>query len=129
MSPFEFQKRMTEALRLRESEQDWGTVNAQPDRVPEFIQYFERAGHSVPPERRDLFVYNMTELVMESAAERLATAAAPPEELVVALRRFWRTVQDHHAGRMLIESIQRDALEGDGAQIGLRRLGHLLQTG
>lgn len=60
-------KALSDALSLEEHPQDWGICNADPDRIEEFIRYFEQSAviHPWQPEA-------LAELIFASANDALS---------------------------------------------------------
>lgn len=65
MDPKQELQELCEALGLQYFEQDWGLINADPNRLREFISYYE--SRSFTPAQR----YDMVDLILASANEGL----------------------------------------------------------
>ena len=63
MPPTDSTMQLSIALNLPYYEQDWGIINANPDRLDEFMSYYD--GNRLLPAQR----YDMGELVLASANE------------------------------------------------------------
>lgn len=99
-SPYEFAHAVSYELGLSTCEQDWGTINADGTRVLEFLEYYRNRLPTVPAARRDLFIYDMTELITESAMHRLNDQDHLDAPTLAALLDFWKSVGSHHAAEL-----------------------------
>lgn len=64
-------KRLCESLHLQYEPQDWGIINADPQRLSEFIRYYE-----VTPSLATSQRFELAELILASANEYLLTEEA-----------------------------------------------------
>lgn len=88
--------------------QDFGFVNAAPERVVEFAAFFAAWHDRVPEEVRELFLYEVGELVIESALQAAAIRDLNPAEQQ-ALQQVWACVRTHHIARIKSAELQRGA--------------------
>lgn len=81
---------LSSALRLDFSPQDWGIINATPERLHEFMTYYRqnRAGFS----RMQLFA--MMELILASADEALEPGNPSAQQIALEVDRFLRQSMD-----------------------------------
>ncbi len=73
MNPEDWMHRLSQALSLKEHEQDWGICNADPDRVLEFIAFYRQ---HIPRHQWDQEA--LAELILESSNEALLDGPLEP---------------------------------------------------
>lgn len=81
---------------------DWGTVNADPNRLDEFLAYFENHIDRIDKRFHALFIYEMTDLIVDSALECIRKDQIVP---VDRLARFWIGIRDHRAGSSVLKTV------------------------
>lgn len=74
-------KQLCQSLGLSYEPQDWGIINADAQRLPEFIAYYEANPLSATQR------FELGELILASANERLLSKACLPEALLPHLVR------------------------------------------
>ncbi len=74
-SPKELLEQLSVQLGLRYESQDWGIQNADPDRLEEFLRFYETA--PLAPTQR----FEMGELVLASANDALVRGRVDPSRL------------------------------------------------
>ena len=84
----EWTKALSNALSLEEHPQDWGVCNADPDRIEEFIRYFEQSAviHPWQPEA-------LAELILASADDALSGKGLGAADASLLMR----FVRDHRS--------------------------------
>jgi hypothetical protein len=93
-------KQLCQALRLQYERQDWGIINADPDRLAEFMAYYE-ANPGLSATQK----YELTELILASANAQLSSESGSlPGSLLAFLLRhkhafetqmdYWRMLTD-----------------------------------
>ncbi len=89
-SPHELLETLSRALGLEYEPQDWGIVNADADRLVEFLLHFEQ--QALEPTQ----AFEMAELVLASANEALLQGKDFPMPRLVALIQRHQTAFEHH---------------------------------
>jgi phage anti-repressor protein len=93
-------RRLSEEFMLEYHDHDWGYINANAQRVSDFLELFESQIEIVLDEARDLFIYEMTDLIIESSIKWLSMHDEFPYQEIERLRGFWAQIQGHHAQDM-----------------------------
>lgn len=120
-----FLMELSNELHLQYEQQDWGFVNADPQRLEEFISFFFRRVPDVEQSFEGPFLWGMTELIIESADLYFEAGTTRPE-IDAEIRRFWNFIRGRDVADYYLQDIRRCA--GSDEPHGSRELLNFLES-